>query len=101
MELGRVLRDPEAARDAAKAFPVDLAAHVVLSGRTATEVSATGEAAAAIEWLDLEGKVADALGADSGMAVVIRPDGYIAYRGPSSDVGEMTAHLTRWLIPAG
>lgn len=95
----------QAARDVTQAFPADVAAHVVLSGRTAAHVERSGAAvaggaSAAAEWLDVDGKVADALGADSGMVTVIRPDGYIAYRGMASDVGELNAHLTRWLVPA-
>lgn len=45
--------------------------------------------------LDIAG-VVDAERSDAGPAVLVRPDGYIAWAGPSSDRGGMTTVLQRW-----
>jgi 2-polyprenyl-6-methoxyphenol hydroxylase-like FAD-dependent oxidoreductase len=45
--------------------------------------------------LDVRG-VVEAERTDTGPAVLVRPDGYIAWAGPSSDRAGMTAALSRW-----
>jgi hypothetical protein len=45
--------------------------------------------------LDIPG-VVEAERTDAGPAVLVRPDGYIAWAGPTSDRGGLTTALSRW-----
>jgi 2-polyprenyl-6-methoxyphenol hydroxylase-like FAD-dependent oxidoreductase len=52
------------------------------------------------ELVDIAGLV-EAERTDGGPAVLVRPDGYIAWVGPSSDRDGVTAALSRWTGPLG
>jgi 2-polyprenyl-6-methoxyphenol hydroxylase-like FAD-dependent oxidoreductase len=55
-----------------------------------------------ISWLpDPDGRVLAELGARPIAQYLIRPDGHVAYRSASDDLGEVARHLARWLPGAG
>jgi hypothetical protein len=45
--------------------------------------------------LDLQGEVATHFGANAGLAALIRPDGYLGYRGTLEDTGAFASYLAR------
>jgi len=45
--------------------------------------------------LDAQGQVTTRFGASAGLAALIRPDGYLGYRGALEDAGALTSYLAR------
>ena len=55
----------------------------------------TDNVAGSITLLDAHGEVATRFGASAGLAVLVRPDGYLGYRGALEDTGAFASYLAR------
>jgi hypothetical protein len=76
---------------AESAYPGVIRAHVIASGAT------PGGPVPA--WLDPEGSVRRILGARAAALAVVRPDGYLGYRGQPASWEELGRYLDRYLVP--
>jgi 2-polyprenyl-6-methoxyphenol hydroxylase-like FAD-dependent oxidoreductase len=82
------------------AFPGLLSGHLLTGA--AVESAAFGAARDDVSVLvDVEGTALERLGAGGGTLFVIRPDGYIGYRGDSAQVASALAYLDRYLVRRG
>lgn len=81
------------AADVDHKFPGVAQAHLILR-KDAAHISLASHTPA---WFDSEGKLHDALHAASPTLVLVRPDGYIAYRAHPADGDALLAHMGRYL----
>jgi 2-polyprenyl-6-methoxyphenol hydroxylase-like FAD-dependent oxidoreductase len=78
-------------------FPDLFAAHRILTaGASQLDPSATPANIAA--WLDVEGQLQQQIAADDRAVIVVRPDGYIGYRGQPADAARLEQYLDRYLV---
>ncbi len=78
-------------------FPDLFAAHLILTaGASQPEASATPANVAV--WLDVEGQLEQSVAADDRAVIVVRPDGYIGYRGQPADAEKLERYLDRYLV---
>ncbi len=80
----------EIGRHAEAAFPGVIGTHVIAG------VSTTGGATP--DWLDPEGSLRRILRARTSALAVVRPDGYLGYRGQPASWDDLRAYLDRYLI---
>jgi 2-polyprenyl-6-methoxyphenol hydroxylase-like FAD-dependent oxidoreductase len=85
------LRD--AGRRAEETYPETVRAHLVVPGDSAPA------AGAASVWLDPVGAVRRLFGARETALAVVRPDGYLAYRGQPASGERLREYLGRYLVP--
>ncbi len=52
------------------------------------------------DWLDPEGSLRRSLGATGPALALVRPDGYLGYRGQPASWDDLRGHLDRYLVPA-
>jgi hypothetical protein len=82
------------ARQVEANYPGVIHAHLVVSGDS---LSATTEGCAST-WLDTASNIRRLLGARETALVLVRPDGYLAYRCQPASWAELEAYLERYLI---
>ncbi len=49
-------------------------------------------------WRDVDGQVQAHVAAKERAAIVVRPDGYIGYRGQPADAARLERYLDRYLV---
>ena len=81
----------------ARAFPDAVSAHLVAPAGSAAP---SAEAPAVARWVDADARTHRALGATDRALVLVRPDGYVAYRGQPADGAALAAHMDGYLIRA-
>jgi hypothetical protein len=99
-------RDPQAvsklaaiAAQAQQTFPNVLAVHLFLSAAGSADAPhSVGGVSNARVWLDPEGQVHQQHGADEPTLVLVRPDGYMAYRAQPASGDGLMAYLRRILV---
>jgi len=78
-----------------------LASHLILaSGGGAKPPEARAVEPYIPVWLDPDGQLHQKLGVVDPTIVVVRPDGYIGYRGQPADGEALSKYLDGYLIPA-
>jgi 2-polyprenyl-6-methoxyphenol hydroxylase-like FAD-dependent oxidoreductase len=80
-------------RQAGAAYGGLVRPHLIVSG-PAGAVAESGSV-----WLDPEGAVRKLLGAHGDALALVRPDGYLGYRGQPASWDGLRAHLERYLVP--
>jgi hypothetical protein len=86
------------AADVQQRVPDVFAVHVILpSGENVTTGAAAAPANVSI-WNDTTGRLYQQLGVTERALVVVRPDGYIGYRGQPADGTKLLAYLDKYLI---
>jgi 2-polyprenyl-6-methoxyphenol hydroxylase-like FAD-dependent oxidoreductase len=78
-------------------FPDVFAAHLILTAGTA-QPNASATPANVAAWLDVEGRLEQQIAADDRAVIVVRPDGYIGYRGEPADADKLERYLDRYLV---
>jgi hypothetical protein len=87
------------ADDAAHAFPNVLQSHVLL--KTEPDAAAKTAISGASAWLDTSGRVHQRLHAGDSTLILVRPDGYIGYRGQPAEAPDLLNYLGRFLVRPG
>ncbi|HEY2156434.1 MAG TPA: FAD-dependent monooxygenase [Isosphaeraceae bacterium] len=82
----------EIGRRAEATYPGVIRSHVIASG--------AAPSGAAPDWLDPESSLRRILGARPSALAVVRPDGYLGYRGQPASWDELRSYLDRYLITA-
>jgi hypothetical protein len=82
------------AADATRRYPAVVSAHVILKQESAP-TSLTSNASI---WIDCEERLHKELHATSPTLILVRPDGYIAFRSQPADGEALMAHLDRYLV---
>ncbi len=87
----------EIAERIARDFPELFAAHLILTaGASPPDASATPPNVSV--WLDVEGRLQQQIAANDRAVIVVRPDGYIGYRGQPADAASLEQYLDRYLV---
>jgi hypothetical protein len=81
------------AAEAMRAFPEVLAPHVIRKAG-----GGVGSDPALPIWIDVEDKLHQKLGVTGRALVLVRPDGYIGYRGQPADGVALAKHLGGYLV---
>jgi 2-polyprenyl-6-methoxyphenol hydroxylase-like FAD-dependent oxidoreductase len=81
----------EIGRRAEATYPGVIRSHVIASG--------AAPSGAVPDWLDSEGSLRRILGARASALAVVRPDGYLGYRGQPASWDELRDYLDRHLVP--
>ena len=84
----------EIGRHAETAFPGLIRAHLLLPAETRP----SGAEGIASVWIDTGGTVRRLLGARDRALALVRPDGYLGYRGQPASWDALRSHLERYLI---
>ena len=79
-------------------FPGVFASHVILKSADDAEPHPGAKVPTPPIWRDVDGKVHRQLGAAGGTVILVRPDGYIGYRGQPADAEKLGAYLDRYLL---
>lgn len=82
------------AAEAENAFPGLLRPVVVLAAGGEAPFPTTGGDV----WIDVAGEVRSKLGASAPSIVLVRPDGYIGFRGQPAEAAPLLAHLDKYLV---
>jgi len=80
------------AAEVERGFPGVVSVHSVLRKRTDGRVSNTSE------WIDDTGRLHDKLHATEPTVILIRPDGYIAYRSRGKETAGLLKHMESYLV---
>ncbi|MDX1945293.1 MAG: FAD-dependent monooxygenase [Pirellulaceae bacterium] len=86
------------AREIEADFPTVFAPLLVVSADDESRLAACAAEAPLPLWLDATGRVHEALGAKDRTVVVVRPDGYVGYRGQPADGKALRTYLARYLV---
>jgi 2-polyprenyl-6-methoxyphenol hydroxylase-like FAD-dependent oxidoreductase len=81
-------------------YPEMLFSHLILASGDRTKPPETSAVEPYIPvWLDPDGHLHQKLGAVDPTLILVRPDGYIGYRGQPADGEALSKYLDRYLIP--
>jgi 2-polyprenyl-6-methoxyphenol hydroxylase-like FAD-dependent oxidoreductase len=86
------------ADDTQRAFPDLFAVHLILKADNAPVPDLSSVPSTVPAWLDTEGRLHQQTGATDRALIVVRPDGYIGYRGQPADAAEFEKYLDRYLV---
>jgi len=84
----------EIGRQAEAAYPGLIHAHLIAPG----DARPAGAEGLQSVWLDPEGSVRHLIGAREGALALVRPDGYLGYRGQPASWEALREHLERYLV---
>lgn len=82
---------------AASTLAAELEPHLIVPARTMLADLKLGDQPVPV-WLDAENRLHQRLHAEEPTVVVVRPDGYLSYRGPASDEAALLGHLGGYLM---
>ena len=85
----------EIARRTEATFPGLVRCHMILSNQD----PASAEVGVKSAWRDAAGWVRRSLGATAPALALVRPDGYLGYRGQPPSWTDLRVHLERYLFP--
>lgn len=97
-DRGTISRLIQIAEQTRQTYPNVFAIHLVLSSNDATTAASEIASANIAVWHDVDGRVHQQLGATDRALLIIRPDGYIGYRGQPADSAKLFQYLDRYLV---
>jgi hypothetical protein len=86
------------ADQARNAFPDIFALHAILPTESAAPSTIATATSSASIWIDASGRLHQQLGVTERALIVVRPDGYIAYRAQPAEAQRLLKYLGRYLV---
>ena len=96
-DAGRTSALLDVAAGASRNFPDAVSAHLIAPAGAAAPRADTSALA---RWVDADGRAHRTLGATNRALLLVRPDGYVGYRGQPADSDALAAHMDRYLVRA-